>query len=538
MTRHRGALLLLTLLGIGAAGVSGQDDTELEESAYIQELCKDKKPMEYFRLNISPSCRDVFQCTTAGLQSLICPHGLVFNLDLQTCDWRVNVKDCDLKVKAPKTKPLFSTVDPICSGVNELACGNGVCLDKNKFCDGVVDCDDKSDENYCDVEHDPNSAPYCDPTECKLPQCYCFNEPNQIPHGFAREEVPQMIMITFDDAINNNNIQLYNTIFNNQTHPKLNPNGCSIKSTFFIHHIYNNYTATQEMHRLGHEIGVHSITHNADPDYWDSANMTLWEKEMQGSRIIAERFANITDSSILGARNPFLRAGGNANFAMLERASFLYDSSMTAPLSKVPVWPYTLYYRMPHECYGHRQKCPTRSFAVWEMVINEMDRRSDTRSSAGNLPGCSTVDTCFSETPSKAEFKKFLDINFERHYLTNRAPMVLPLSASYIERFDSVREGLLEWIDEVTRNGDVYFVTMTNVIQWMQDPRPVSEINNYEAWKEKCNVPKVENFCNFNDCQLNTPGVTEGPFTMSTCMRCPNRFPWLNDFMGEGAPNV
>merc|ERR1719295_1091682 len=56
---------------------------------------------------------------------------------------------------------------------------------------------------------------------------------------------------------------------------------------------------------------------------------------------------------------------------------FVYDASITAPLGRVPIWPYTLYYRMPHKCHGNAQNCPSRSHPVWEMVINELDRRDD-----------------------------------------------------------------------------------------------------------------------------------------------------------------
>ena len=82
--------------------------------------------------------------------------------------------------------------------------------------------------------------------------CACFP---QVPNGYQLKDVPQMITITFDDAINNNNEDLYQLIFNNRR----NPNSCTIKSTFFVSHKYTNYTSVQEMHRLGHEIAVHSI---------------------------------------------------------------------------------------------------------------------------------------------------------------------------------------------------------------------------------------------------------------------------------------
>lgn len=114
---------------------------------------------------------------------------------------------------------------------------------------------------------------------------------------------------------------------------------------------------------------------------------------MAGQRIIIEKYANITDNAVVGLRAPYLRVGGNNQFTMMEEQAFLYDSTITAPLSNPPLWPYTMYFRMPHRCHGNLQTCPTRSHAVWEMVMNELDRRED----PGNdeyLPGCAMVDSC------------------------------------------------------------------------------------------------------------------------------------------------
>lgn len=108
-----------------------------------------------------------------------------------------------------------------------------------------------------DAENDPNRAPPCDPAVCVLPDCFCSEDGSTIPGDLPTKDVPQMITITFDDAINNNNIGLYKDIFNGK---RKNPNGCDIKSTFFVSHKYTNYSAVQEMHRKGHEIAVHSIS--------------------------------------------------------------------------------------------------------------------------------------------------------------------------------------------------------------------------------------------------------------------------------------
>lgn len=131
-------------------------------------------------------------------------------------------------------------------------------------------------------------------------------------------------------------------------------------------------------------------SHNDEERFWSNASVDDWAKEMAGMRIIIEKFANLTDNSVVGVRAPYLRVGGNNQFTMMEEQAFLYDSTITAPLSNPPLWPYTMYFRMPHRCHGNLQNCPTRSHAVWEMVMNELDRREDPNIDE-DIPGCAMV---------------------------------------------------------------------------------------------------------------------------------------------------
>lgn len=162
-------------------------------------------------------------------------------------------------------------------------------------------------------------------------------------------------------------------------------------------------------------------SHNDDERFWSNATVDDWSKEMDGMRTIIEKYANITDNSVVGVRAPYLRVGGNNQFTMMEEQAFLYDSTITAPLSNPPLWPYTMYFKMPHRCHGNLQSCPTRSHAVWEMVMNELDRREDPQNDE-YLPGCAMVDSC-SNILSGEQFYNFLNHNFDRHYEQNRAPL-------------------------------------------------------------------------------------------------------------------
>lgn len=239
----------------------------------------------------------------------------------------------------------------------------------------------------------------------------------------------------------------------------------------------------------------------------------------------------------------------------MEEQAFLYDSTITAPLSNPPLWPYTMYFRMPHRCHGNLQSCPTRSHAVWEMVMNELDRREDPNIDE-DIPGCAMVDSCSNILTGKFimkclilscmskkwkilgdQFYAFLNHNFERHYDSNRAPLGLYFHAAWLKNNPEFLDAFLYWIDEILANhNDVYFVTMTQVIQWMQNPKTAGEIKNFEPWREKCAIEQnAKPACWVpNSCKLTTKEVPGELVNLQTCVRCPNHYPWLNDPTGDG----
>ena len=206
------------------------------------------------------------------------------------------------------------------------------------------------------------------------------------------EEIPMMVTFSFNGAVTEELIEnVYSKLFNQR---RETPNGCTARATFFVSHKFTDYAAVQRLHKQGHEIGVFSVTHKPEPKYWTEGRYNVWLEEMAGARLIVERFANLSTTSVLGVRAPFLRAGGNEQFEMMADQGFLYDSSLTAPLGRVPIWPYTLHRRMPHRCIG-TAVCPSRTFPVWELPINELDRR-ESGGELGELTGCHHVSSCTS----------------------------------------------------------------------------------------------------------------------------------------------
>merc|ERR1712072_474311 len=177
----------------------------------------------------------------------------------------------------------------------------------------------------------------------------------------------------------------------------------------------------------------------------------------------------------------------------MEEQAFLYDSSITAPLQNPPLWPYTMYFKMPHRCHGNLQNCPTRSHAVWEMVMNELDRREDPTIDE-DIAGCAMVDSC-SNILSGDQFYNFLTHNFYRHFDQNRAPLGLFFHAAWLKNNPEYLDAFLYWVDEVLESHpEAYFITMTQVIQWIQNPVSVDSAKNYAPWQEKCSRPKDKLF--------------------------------------------
>ena len=68
--------------------------------------------------------------------------------------------------------------------------------------------------------------------------------------------------------------------------------------------------------------------------------------------------------------------------------------------------------RMPHKCHGNANHCPSRSQPIWELPINELDRRDDP-SFDERLSGCHLVSSC-SNIYGPEQFRTLLEHNFNR----------------------------------------------------------------------------------------------------------------------------
>ncbi|XP_015915592.1 chitin deacetylase 7 [Parasteatoda tepidariorum] len=368
---------------------------------------------------------------------------------------------------------------------------------------------------------DPLAAGECDPAACVLPECYCSSDGTRIPGGLERSETPQMILMSFDGAVNALNFDPYSKLLKKN---RTNPNGCPIKGTFFVSHEYTSHFHLQKFYAAGHEVAIHSISNRYPEDWWTTASYEDYVEEMVGQREILHLFANISRDSLLGMRAPFLHPGGNDMMSMAYDYDFVYDSSISVPMAHTPVWPYTLDYKIPHRCM--QGSCPKRSFpGLWEIPLNTLFSEDGT----GGM--CTLADQCVFQENDDESVEQFLKDNFKRHYKTNRAPLGLYFHVNWFNDRNKTNV-LLNFIDDIlTKNKDVWFVTMQELISWMREPTKLTQLNSFRPWacekrENSCNIPK-----NCETTLIMEDGFQEQRY-MQTCVKCPKKYPWVGNFEG------
>ncbi|XP_053610849.1 chitin deacetylase 1 isoform X1 [Plodia interpunctella] len=468
----------------------------------------------------SDECAKYYLCLDGDVFEFHCSQDLLFDVNRQLCDKRQNVHNCDLTTEALVSKPLLDMAK--CANDTHLGCADGNCLPAEYFCDGSLDCDDSSDEGWCDVHYDPNAAERCDPKMCQLPDCFCSKNGTETPGNLVPSQTPQMITLTIDGPVNHENWDAYtNHIF---TTDKRNPNGCPIKATFFVSHLYTNYRHVQKLWNDGHEIAVNSITLRG-PEEWWSKNATVedWFDEMVGQANVINRFGRVRMEDFRGMRVPYLSVGWNRQFLMMQEFGFVYDASVVAPYASPPYWPYTLDYKMPHRCTGNNQYCPTRSYAgLWEMVINPLMHNNHV---------CATLEYCPTNFTRDDVYNVLLN-NFKRHYLKNRAPFGIHLNAEWLKNSDYL-QAIKRFINELLKLPDVYFNTYREVIDWIRRPTPVLQLKKFEPWQ--CKNRRFEEHeiacAKPNTCKLPSKVLQHDKY-MITCSSCPKSYPWLRNEFG------
>ncbi|UMM42433.1 hypothetical protein L5515_018269 [Caenorhabditis briggsae] len=346
---------------------------------------------------------------------------------------------------------------------------------------------------------------------CKLPDCFCTSTGKMPPDNLDPKQVPQMVLLSFDDPITDRIINTLKSLFSGKIR---NPNGCAIKGTFFVSHQWNNYDQTLWLHSKGNEIGVNSIT----KEDLSGRTKERWYKEQKGMRETLAEFSYVDRSQILGTRAPMFKVGGDAQYEMITENNFTYDNSM---LVSGAYWPQTLDHKLPWDC---TEKCPTQTHkGIWEIPIQNL-QGDDSR-------WYKTLNRALKPVDSRDSVKKMLMRNFMNHYKTNRAPFVLTLDTEFLTYLpdNGAIYALEDFLKDIVLKQDVFIVTGSQMIDWMRSPYDLNNIKNLRSWQCKflvndhvqpCEVPST---CSFDG---RSRGLHAHSFRM--CGVCPTSYPWIS----------
>lgn len=283
-----------------------------------------------------------------------------------------------------------------------------------------------------------------------------------------------MVILTFDDAVNTVNENYFKHLFSDK---RKNPNGCPIRGTFFVSGDGTSFKVAKKLYDIGHEIASHSISHRFPTTWWKDAGYSGFEQEIEGMRKKLASEAKIPYHDIKGMRVPFLQVGGNGQYEVLRDFKYLFDSSMvTGHLfrsEQTPIWPFTLDYP-PGDMYCKIGPCPTSSFpGLWEFPLQrwyDLDGR-----------GCAMPDAC-AVAGNKKRTLRFLRENFNHYYQTNRAPLGIFIHATWFQRTHYHFDALYTFIGELSRMKDVWIIPITQSLEWVSKPTPISELKRLQTW--------------------------------------------------------
>ena len=332
------------------------------------------------------------------------------------------------------------------------------------------------------AEAEEASAPYpegtCNSWSCQLPHCRCVG--TDIPGDLDPSEVPQMVLLTFDDAVKSDNFHYFEGLFPEAWEEAgRNPNGCRAAATFFVSGSGTDMSLVRTLVERGNEAASHSHTHTSPAD-WSRED---WDKEIEGMRWRLAQGVGVPVEEVRGMRAPFLQLGGEDQFSMLVSNGFLYDSSMFGGSaeeddSSEPLWPFTLDYPpSPSQTVCDQERCPSRSYPqLWEVpLLGQYNPGGQS---------CTMTDGCFTDSDaSKDEIVEYLRHNFERHYERNRAPFMISLHATWFDNVPESYPALGEFLREISRNPDVWQVTMTQMLDWVRHPLPMSRVTEIASWQ-------------------------------------------------------
>lgn len=326
-------------------------------------------------------------------------------------------------------------------------------------------------------------------------------EPSQNPPGgLTPEQVPQFIVLGFDDNRYVDGMKWVLDMLGQYRNPSGNGNERTHDGQPLIASFYFTTNALDDAENadnalldqwkraksLGHEVANHTHTHRA----YENERPWNWEEELSTANRILESVLDLPPGSVIGVRAPFLNFD-DVLFAQIKAQGMLYDCS----LEHIPVdnndkaypwnhyrhiWPYTLHKGTD----GYSGQASVGMHAgVWEVPVYTMPL-GPTRHESAHKRMSGFDSTAYGTLKISASdfynsMKWSLDLRLEPG--DNRAPLTIGLHSDtysakhtgYIPSLEERRKALVDFIEYALTKPDVRFVSAKQLLQWMSDPKPL-----------------------------------------------------------------
>lgn len=245
----------------------------------------------------------------------------------------------------------------------------------------------------------------------------------------------------------------------------------------------------QQAYNAGNEIATHTLHHlEMGTDF--TGNIT---NEIVGERLWLINNCSLPAEDVVGFRSPYL-INNPLHRQALAAGGFLYDSTInehwpnpidgetypTSPNGSERLWPYTMDYGIPEDCAWTGNLCtPTERYpGLWEVPVWVLQTNTYPNPAYA-------MDPCDGLSSTPCNTFDLFQSNFELAYNGNRAPVPIYIHSPWLSNITQFQwtQQIIQWV--TTTYPDAYFVTMHQLVQWMQNPVPKDQVG---AWLG-CAVP-------------------------------------------------
>ncbi|KAL7324530.1 hypothetical protein PS15p_209711 [Mucor circinelloides] len=267
------------------------------------------------------------------------------------------------------------------------------------------------------------------------------------------------------------------------------------------------------------DIDSHTFSHVGTPS----------AEEISSTKSMLNAYGGIPNQKLQGFRAPFLNYTKDT-LNILSQQGFLYDSSSSA-VTDDAYWPYTLDNGMANDCWtGICAAGQVKLPGLWEIpMYSVLDNAS--------VP--QLMDVYLAGSP--ADVKQWSQAAFDKHYNGNRQPFGIYVHPTHLTTFAGLPDpkdmynGVIEFIQSISQQPNVWFVTNQQLLQYMKNPVKASELGAQDYMqckqpvipKEICNGLDDDHNGSIDDGLVNSCNF--GTTSMKTCFNCPGSAPTLSN---------